>query len=656
MCTSITGTVVFISTKARRFSLLVLFIFLTNSFSCLASDSADALVHSLKTLKGTDKAKVLLKLANQCLYSDAGLSKAYTNEAYLIAFRKNDHELMAQCLVQQGLWLNTTGSYDSALKVLNKALTLKVWPADSKDLARLYTVKGISSENAGHSDSALYSYQKAFSIYQNKGHHQGLANTYLNLGCLFLKLKKYDEAGTNLQKALDESLKYKKTVTLGSIYNNLGILYDIRGNKSKALKFYVQALAIEEKAGNKSVMATIYHNMALIHDKQGDHQRALDELKKSVDLKLYTGNREGTANSYVEMAEVYMNLNSVDMAASFAIKALEIAETGKFTYVEANCRKQLAAIYERKGDFKRASGEWKKALVLDDSLYNQSVSREISDLQSKYEIVQKEQENKILKQQISLQEVKTSRQRIYFQFLIFGAIAATLVLIMVFILLRLKMTTIKKNKELYEKEYRLKELELAAKENAYRLLENEKKQEEIRKAFLLQQLKAEQEIKALELKNLNTSIQLKNKELTSLSANFINVNEILSQLRRSLLSLKKYFSHEVPVELNEVLSMVNSNMDNDMNWRKFRMSFEDTHAGFLDLLMNTVPDLTLNEQKLCAYLFIGLTSNDIAKVMNISLAAVNKNRQRIRKTLGLPPNADITEYLKNIDLLRQPVA
>jgi len=560
---------------------------------------------------------------------------------------------MARCLIQQGLWLNTTGSYDSALTVLNKALHMTEWPEGSPDLPRLYTIKGISNEYTGFTDSALYCYQRAFTIYKSIGHHQGVVNSYLNLGCLFLKLKKYDEANVNLQRALNEAIRYHAKSSLGSIYNNLGILHDIRDEKKKALGYYYRALEIEKRAGNKTVMANIYNNIALIHNKQGNYAKALDELEKSIKLKLITGNREGTANSYTVMAEVYMNLKDINKAATYTLKSLEIAEAGNFLYVEANCRKQLAIIYEQKGRYKEASYQWQKALKLNDSLYNQSVSQKISDLQSKYEIVQKEQENKLLKQEISLQQIKNSRQKIYSRFLMLAALASIIVLIMVFILLRMKVLALKRNKELFAKEYKLKELELESKENAYRLLENEKQQEEARKAFLLQQYKAEHEIKALEFINLNTSIQLKNKELTSLSANFISVNDILGRIRKSALSLKRYFNNEVPAELNDVLSLINSNMDHDLNWKKFRITFEETHAGFLDLLVHTVPDLTLNEQKLCAYLYIGLSSTEIARIMNISLAAVNKNRQRIRKTLGLPPNTDISEYLKSIDLQSQ---
>lgn len=640
----------------RLMSKALFLVLMSLSVVVSADDSADSLRLTLKSLKGAEKARVLLRLANQCLNTDASLSRSYIHEAYAIANQKDDKDLLAQCCVQEGLLLNSTGSYDSALKILTKALRINDWQPDSFDLARLYTVMGITNENAGNSDSALSYYQKSFVIYHNTSNYQGVANSYLNLGCLFLKLKKYQDATLQLQKALDVSLKHKKTASLGSIYNNLGIVNDIRGLKEKALEYYTSALELEEAKGNKSVMANIYNNMAIIYNDRRDYRQALDLLEKSVSLKLETGNREGTANSYTVMGDVYFNLGDIQKAAFYAEKALGIAREGKFRYVEANCRKQLAAIYQEKGDYKKAAEEWKKALALNDTLYNQSVSQKISDLQSKYELIQKDQENRILKQQISLQQLKQSRQRIYFRFLILAVIATTLVLIMVFILLRMKMLSIKRNKELYEKEFRVKELELAAKENAYRLLENEKRQEEIKKAFLMQQYQSEQEIRALELKNLNTSIQLKNKELTSLSANFVSMNDILGQIRRSLLNLKKYFTGEVPGELNDVISLINSNLDNDLNWRKFRITFEETYSGFLDNLSKKVPDLTLNEQKLCAYLYVGLSSNEIATVMNISLAAVNKNRQRLRKTLGLPANGDILEYLKSCDLQQQPIA
>lgn len=78
------------------------------------------------------------------------------------------------------------------------------------------------------------------------------------------------------------------------------------------------------------------------------------------------------------------------------------------------------------------------------------------------------------------------------------------------------------------------------------------------------------------------------------------------------------------------------------------MSFDETHPGFFDRLSKVVADLTLNEQKLCAYLYIGLSSNEIAQMLNISLAAVNKSRQRFRKRMNLPPEGDILSFLKSL--------
>lgn len=605
------------SIPISSFFFLLISVLISSALTLSAGDSTDSLQKSLKKLQGNEKADVLLRLANLCIYTDAALSKAYTAEAFSIALKKGDKTLMARCMIQEGLRLNSTGSYDSALKVLDKASLIYDWSPESSDLARLYTVKGISSENIGSTDSALNYYQKAFDIYKLTGNHQGIANSYLNLGCLFLKLKKYDQADTHLQQALNESIKHSKTASLGSIYNNLGVVHDVKGRAEKAIECYSKALEIEEKVGNKSVMANIYNNMALIHNRKKEYREALEDLQRSVELKMETGNREGTANSYTVMAEVYSNLNDIGKAYHYVKKALEIAETGGFLYVEANCRKQLALIYESKAQYENASNEWKKAFSLNDSLYDQSVTQKISDLQSRYEMIQKEQENKILRQQISLQEIKSSRQKIYTRFLLLAVIASLLVLALLYYILRMKIIAMKNNKELFDKQ---------------------------------------SEIKSLELKNLNTSIELKNKELTSLSANFININDMLRNIRKSLSGLKKYFNNEIPAELNELLSLINSNLDNDLNWKKFRVSFEQTHAGFLDRLIKVVPDLTLNEQKLCAYLYIGLSSNEIARIMNISLAAVNKNRQRLRKTLSLQPNADICEFLKNIDIQEQIIA
>jgi DNA-binding CsgD family transcriptional regulator len=60
------------------------------------------------------------------------------------------------------------------------------------------------------------------------------------------------------------------------------------------------------------------------------------------------------------------------------------------------------------------------------------------------------------------------------------------------------------------------------------------------------------------------------------------------------------------------------------------------------------PDLHKNERKLCAYLRLGLSSKEIASLLNISLRSVETFRYRLRKKLGLQPRESITDFVQRL--------
>ena len=60
------------------------------------------------------------------------------------------------------------------------------------------------------------------------------------------------------------------------------------------------------------------------------------------------------------------------------------------------------------------------------------------------------------------------------------------------------------------------------------------------------------------------------------------------------------------------------------------------------------PTLTKHEKRICAFLVMGMTTSEIAHIMNITEASVSKNRNRLRKKLHLENGADISEFLKTL--------
>ena len=102
------------------------------------------------------------------------------------------------------------------------------------------------------------------------------------------------------------------------------------------------------------------------------------------------------------ISRAYAGLNEFDKAIFYGKQALEIAEEfgAKFRAIEIT--ESLAEIYQKSGDFKSALFVYQKYKLYSDSVFNETKSEQITEMETKYGTEKKEQENKYLK----LQDVK----------------------------------------------------------------------------------------------------------------------------------------------------------------------------------------------------------------------------------------------------------
>ncbi|MEL7161870.1 MAG: LuxR C-terminal-related transcriptional regulator, partial [Bacteroidota bacterium] len=66
---------------------------------------------------------------------------------------------------------------------------------------------------------------------------------------------------------------------------------------------------------------------------------------------------------------------------------------------------------------------------------------------------------------------------------------------------------------------------------------------------------------------------------------------------------------------------------------------------FLATLRQRFPELTTYDSRLCLYLRIGLSSREIADILNVLPSSVNVSRSRLRKKLGLDSGEDLQKFL-----------
>lgn len=191
------------------------------------------------------------------------------------------------------------------------------------------------------------------------------------------------------------------------------------------------------------------------------------------------------------------------------------------------------------------------------------------------------------------------------------------------------------------------------KQEVKRLADLRKFEEEQQQLAYQHQLElAESEKETIRLRNekLDAEIKHKNAELASATMNLVQKKELILKLKKELQQLQKNTKvGDDSKELKQLLRALSEEQKLDEEWNNFFQHFNSVHGDFLNILRKKFPDLSPHYLRLCAYLRMNLSSKEIAPLMGISLRGVEINRYRLRKKLDLPTEANLVEYLLNME-------
>lgn len=183
---------------------------------------------------------------------------------------------------------------------------------------------------------------------------------------------------------------------------------------------------------------------------------------------------------------------------------------------------------------------------------------------------------------------------------------------------------------------------LAQKEQEMILKEQEYDQERIVK---------EQEIITLRNEKLEQELTYKSQEMANLMIHFSRKNEILISIKQELSKVTGEIKGEGSAKIKRMLLALNnsidSNIESDDALKRFEEQFNLVHNNFMKKVREKHPDLTTSEIKMCAYVKMGLSSKEIAPLLNISVRGAETLRYRLRKKMGLEREDSLTEYLNS---------
>lgn len=365
--------------------------------SIIRANSEDALE---KLNKGLSRSRELNET------SLIALGNYYLSELYL--YQKNYLEA-----------INTSIEASEIYKTLN----------NSEKLSNTYSRLGDIYFKISNFDKSHYYYYESLLIKEQLHDEIGIAKTLGKIGRIYsitpdpeIDLPKamvnYEKALKVHKKLNDQHGIISNLSSIGSVYLKQGINQSKEVKIRKAIDFFKEALVKAEDLNLESSQATLLGNIGPCMRMLGSYEESLEYLFRALEIKKKLKNYTSAAHSCNDISETYIDMNDLQNAKKYALKAIEYAK-GVSLNQERYAYYLLSEIGYNLGEFKNSFNNLKQYHALRDSIFSLKKINNINENQIKYET---EKKSFIIKAQESDIALLNEKNKVKNQYLVFGTI------------------------------------------------------------------------------------------------------------------------------------------------------------------------------------------------------------------------------------------
>ena len=152
----------------------------------------------------------------------------------------------------------------------------------------------------------------------------------------------------------------------------------------------------------------------------------------------------------------------------------------------------------------------------------------------------------------------------------------------------------------------------------------------------------------LELQNVQNALDNSRQEATSFAVFLRSRNELLDKIREMVKEGYKMDATNLVPHLKRINTFISQCQSGDKTNSTLLTNIEDKNNEFLQRLVTLHPKLTQGEKYLATLLRVNLSTKEISMLTGTTPKTINMNRYRLRKSLSLSSEEDLTDYLQNI--------
>lgn len=321
-----------------------------------------------------------------------------------------------------------------AIELILEAIDLAKKNQYNIGLAKSYGSLGVFYSDLGLLSESEIEHLKALEINEKLDDIKGIIYNYKCLSFLKVLQGNYEKAIEYGYQAVDKLEKYpEEKALLVQVYLNIGIAHKDNENYIEARRFYEESLLLAKELKDTMNIAGVYYNLGQLYEQQNHLDSSKIDFLNALSLALDGNLQFYATKTYSALGSIDLKLKNEAIARTWFEKSMAISFTQKdsltlfYDYhglsqlamqeskidsalqfcqladsMLINCggmieqellMKQFETIYAEKGFYNQAYLYKNQAVVLKDSMFNIEKSKQIANIETKYQTEKLKREN-----------------------------------------------------------------------------------------------------------------------------------------------------------------------------------------------------------------------------------------------------------------------
>lgn len=322
---------------------------------------------------------------------------------------------------------NLQGKLDSALALNLKSVEIAREFGDPERLAACLANVGTSYMMLERYEEAVDNYLQVIPLYEQLANQSRLTVMYSNLSMLYWKMKQFEKAKEYGQIGLKYARETKNDYSITIALVNLSNAHTALRQSKEAIAYLEEAQLIARQTDNQYVL--LVSSLILGHNYVGlnNLERARLCYETAQSLAKEIGEKESEVIALRGLAIYHFHKRNSVEAQGYATESLKLARANGFLEQLADAYTALADVAIMRGDLNLSSEYAYKSDSVRNEMLNETIAKNVQNIEAKYQSERKEQLIKDLQQEAEIKDLSIRQNRLLV-FILLGLLASVVII------------------------------------------------------------------------------------------------------------------------------------------------------------------------------------------------------------------------------------